>query len=104
MATATLDFERPIVELEKQIDELKRLAGDQQLNVAEEIAPLEKKLTELREEIYRNLTPWQRVQVARSAKRPFTLDYIQLTFTDFIELHGDRAFREDAAIVGGWAR
>src|SRR5437762_8847843 len=104
MATATLDFERPLAELEKQIDELKRLAGGQQLNVSEEIAPLEKKLAELREEIYKNLTPWQRVQVARSTKRPFTLDYVQLAFTDFIELHGDRAFREDAAIVGGWAR
>ena len=64
-ASATLEFEKPIVELEKQIDELKRLAGDQQLNVAAEIAPLEKKLTALREEIYKNLTPWQRVQVAR---------------------------------------
>src|SRR5256886_11842319 len=104
MATATLDFERPLAELEKQIDELKRLAGDQQLNVTEEVAPLEKKLAELREEIYRNLTPLQRVQVARSSKRPFTLDYIRLCFTDFIELHGDRSFREDAAIVGGWAR
>ena len=102
--SVTLDFEKPIVELEKQIDELKRLAGEQQLDVDEEIAPLEKKLAELREEIYKNLSPWQRVQVARSAKRPFTLDYIQLAFTDFIELHGDRAFREDAAIVGGWAR
>src|SRR5438034_1978153 len=104
MATATLDFEKPILELERQIDELKRLAGDRQLDVAEEIAPLEKKLVELREEIYRNLSPWQRVQVARSVKRPFTLDYIQLAFTDFIELHGDRAYREDAAIAGGWAR
>src|SRR5206468_816757 len=104
MATATLDFEKPLAELEKQIDELKRLAGDQQLNVTEEIAPLEKKLTELREEIYKNLTPLQRVQVARSNKRPLTEDYIRLCFTDFIELHGDRLFREDAAIMGGWAR
>jgi acetyl-CoA carboxylase carboxyl transferase subunit alpha len=104
MATATLDFERPLVELEKQIDELKRLAGDRQLNVTEEIAPLEKKLTELREEIYKNLTPLQRVQVARSLKRPLFDDYIRLCFTDFIELHGDRLFREDAAIIGGWAR
>ena len=102
--SATLDFEKPIVELEKQIDELKRLAGGQQLDVNDEIAPLERKLADLREEIYKNLSPWQRVQVARSAKRPFTLDYIQHAFTDFIELHGDRAFREDAAIVGGWAR
>ncbi len=104
MATATLDFEKPIVELEKQIDELKRLAGDRQLNVSDEIVPLEKKLQELREEIYKNLTPLQRVQVARSLKRPLADDYIRLCFTDFVELHGDRAFREDAAIIGGWAR
>jgi acetyl-CoA carboxylase carboxyl transferase subunit alpha len=106
MATTanTLDFERPLVELERQIDELRKMAGDQQLGVTAEIEPLEKKLTELRTEIYRNLTPFQRVQVARSSRRPFTLDYIRLAFTDFIELHGDRAFRDDAAIVGGWAR
>ena len=104
MATATLDFEKPIVELEKQIDELKRLAGDRQLDVAEELAPLERKLSELRDEIYKNLTPLQRVQVARSNKRPFTADYVRLAFTDFIELHGDRAFRDDAAIIGGFAR
>src|SRR5689334_6401467 len=104
MATATLDFEKPLAELEKQIDELKRLAGDQQLNVTEEIAPLERKLGELREEIYKNLTPLQRVQVARSNKRPLLTDYINLCFTDFIELHGDRLYRDDAAIIGGWAR
>jgi acetyl-CoA carboxylase carboxyl transferase subunit alpha len=102
--TPTLEFERPIYELERQIEELKRLAGDQQLSVEEEIAPLEKKLEELRQEVYRNLTPLQRLQVARSSRRPFTLDYIRLCFTDFVELHGDRLFREDAAIVGGWAR
>lgn len=104
MATASLEFEKPIAEIEKQIEELKRLAGDRQLDVAEELAPLEKKLVELREEVYRNLTPWQRVLVARSNKRPFTLDYLKLAFTDFVELHGDRLFREDPAIVGGWAR
>src|SRR5262245_17083179 len=104
MATATLDFEKPLADLEKQIDELKRLAGDRQLNVSEEIAPLERKLAELREEIYKNLTPLQRLQVARSPKRPLTEDYLRLCFTDFIELHGDRLFREDAAILGGWAR
>ncbi len=104
MATASLEFEKPLVELEKQIEELKRLAGDRQLDVASELAPLEKKLTELRDEIYRNLTPWQRVLVARSNKRPFSLDYIRLAFTDFVELHGDRLYREDPAIVGGWAR
>jgi acetyl-CoA carboxylase carboxyl transferase subunit alpha len=104
MATATLDFEKPILELEKQIDELKKLAGERQLNVAEEIAPLERKLGELRQEIYRNLTPLQRVQVARSNKRPLADDYFRTVFTDFIELHGDRLYREDAAIIGGWAR
>lgn len=103
-STPTLEFEKPIFELEKQIDELKKLAGDQQLHVDEEIAPLEKKLTALRQEVYRNLSPLQRLQVARSAKRPFTLDYIRLCFTDYIELAGDRLFREDPAIVGGWAR
>ena len=104
MATANLEFEKPIFELEKQIDELKKLAGERQLDVGKEIAPLEAKLVELREEIYKSLTPLQRVQVARSNKRPLTEDYLRLCFSDFIELHGDRAFREDAAIIGGWAR
>jgi acetyl-CoA carboxylase carboxyl transferase subunit alpha len=104
MATATLEFEKPIFELEKQIDELKKVADERQLDVGKEIAPLEAKLVELREEIYKSLTPLQRVQVARSNKRPLTDDYLRLCFTDFIELHGDRAFREDAAIIGGWAR
>jgi acetyl-CoA carboxylase carboxyl transferase subunit alpha len=104
MATATLEFEKPLVELEKQIDELKKLADDRSFDVGQEIAPLERKLEELRGEIYRNLTPLQRVQVARSTKRPFTLDYVRLMFGDWIEMHGDRAFRDDAAIVGGFAR
>lgn len=103
-STPTLEFEKPIFELEKQIDELKKLAGDQRMQVDEEIAPLEKKLTALRQEVYRNLTPLQRLYVARSPKRPFSLDYIRLCFTDYIELAGDRLFREDPAIVGGWAR
>jgi acetyl-CoA carboxylase carboxyl transferase subunit alpha len=103
-APSSLEFERPIVELERQIDELKKTAGERELDVEREIAPLEQKLSELRVEVYRNLTPLQRVQVARNSKRPFTLDYVRLAFTDFIELHGDRAFRDDAAIVGGWAR
>jgi acetyl-CoA carboxylase carboxyl transferase subunit alpha len=99
-----MDFEKPIVELERQIEELKKTAGKRQLSVDVEIAPLERRLAELRSEVYRNLTPFQKVQVARHVRRPFTLDYIQLAFTDFIELHGDRLFREDAAIIGGWAR
>jgi acetyl-CoA carboxylase carboxyl transferase subunit alpha len=103
-STPTLEFEKPIFELEKQIDELKKLADGQQISVGTAIEPLEQKLQALRQDVYRNLTPLQRLQVARSNKRPFTLDYIRLCFSDFIELHGDRAFREDAAIVGGWAR
>ncbi|MEX2109681.1 MAG: acetyl-CoA carboxylase carboxyltransferase subunit alpha [Gemmatimonadaceae bacterium] len=105
MATATqLEFEKPIAELERQIEDLKKTAGERQVNVAEAIEPLERKLSDLREEVYKNLTPFQRVQVARNSKRPFTADYIKLAFTDFIELHGDRAFRDDLAIIGGWAR
>src|SRR5581483_11672072 len=103
-SSTTMEFEKPIVELERQIDELKKTAGKRQLSVVDEIAPLERKLDALRAEVYKNLTPLQRVQVARNNKRPFTLDYIQLAFTDFIELHGDRLYAEDAAIVGGWAR
>jgi len=103
-SSTTMEFEKPIAELERQIDELKKTAGKRQLSVEAEIAPLERKLNELREDIYKSLTPLQRVQVARNARRPFTLDYIQLIFTDFAELQGDRAYREDAAIVGGWAR
>ena len=104
MSTSILEFEKPIVELEKQIDELRRTAEKRQLSMEDEIVPLERKLDELRRSVYTSLTPLQRVQVARNARRPFTLDYLQLAFTDFIELHGDRLYRDDAAIVGGWAR
>ena len=104
MSTSIMEFEKPIVELEKQIDELRRTAERRQLSMDDEIAPLERKLDELRRTVYTGLTPLQRVQVARNARRPFTLDYLQLAFTDFIELHGDRLYRDDAAIVGGWAR
>lgn len=104
MGTSALEFEKPIAELEKQIDELRRMAEERKLDVDEQIAPLQTKLGELRREVYRNLTPIQRVQVARSGRRPFTLDYLRLAFSDFIELHGDRAFRDDPSIVGGWAR
>ena len=87
MGTSALEFEKPLVEIEKQIEELKRLAGEREINVEAEIAPLEAKLVTLRNEIYANLTPIQRVQVARSPRRPFTLDYLRLVFTDWIELH-----------------
>ena len=104
MATHTLEFERPLLELERQIEELKRVAGETAVDVSKEIVPLERKLAELRQEIYRSLTPMQRVQVARHPKRPYTLDYLRTVFTDFLELHGDRLYRDDPAIVGGWAR
>ena len=99
-----LEFEKPLIELERQIAHLKRLAVERQLDVDDEIEPLEVKLTELRREIYGNLTPMQRVQVARHPRRPYTLDYLEGIFTEFVELKGDRLFRDDPAIVGGWAR
>jgi len=104
MATYTLDFERPLLELERQIEELKRVNDEGDLDVDDELGALQQKLTQLREQIYASLTPMQRVLVARHPKRPFTLDYIGGIFTDFVELHGDRLYRDDQAIVGGWAR
>jgi len=100
----TLDFEKPLQELDRQIEELKRLGEERQLDVTTELRILTDKLTSVREEIYRNLTPIQRVMVARHPRRPYTLDYLSTIFTDFIELHGDRLFMDDPAIVGGWAR
>lgn len=97
-----LDFEKPLVELERQISHLRRLTRERDLKVDSE--PLEKKLDDLRREIYEELTPMQRVQVARHPRRPYILDYIAGLFTDFIELKGDRLFRDDPAILGGWAR
>jgi acetyl-CoA carboxylase carboxyl transferase subunit alpha len=105
MATAyTLDFEKPLQELDRQIEELRRSSAERGLDLAEEISGLEAKLASQREEIYRSLSPIQRVMVARHARRPYTLDYLSTIFTDFIELHGDRLFRDDPSIVGGWAR
>ncbi|HEY3286949.1 MAG TPA: acetyl-CoA carboxylase carboxyltransferase subunit alpha [Gemmatimonadaceae bacterium] len=104
MGSSALEFEKPILELERQIEEMRRSSTEQSINITAELAPLEHKLSELRREVYRNLAPVQKVMVARNSRRPFTLDYLKLCFTDFIELHGDRAFRDDAAIVGGWAR
>lgn len=99
-----LDFEKPLVELERQIGHLRRLTRERDLEVDSEIGPLEKKLDDLRREIYEELTPMQRVQVARHPRRPYILDYVAALFTDFIELKGDRLFRDDPAILGGWAR
>lgn len=102
MAKVVLDFEKPIYELEQKIDEIKNLSDN--VDVSDEIKTLEKKVGQLRENIFSNLTRWQRVQLARHPERPYTLDYIQHMTTDFIELHGDRAFGDDKAIVGGFAK
>jgi acetyl-CoA carboxylase carboxyl transferase subunit alpha len=99
-----LEFERPLVELEYQLERLKDELASGDTSRREEYAVLEQKVSKIRKEIYGKLTPYQRVQLSRHFDRPFTLDYIKYIFTDFIELHGDRAFRDDPAIVGGTAR
>ena len=99
-----LDFEQPIAELEVKIEELQLVGSDNDLNIGEEINKLREKSTKLTEKIYANLSPWETVKVARHPMRPYTLDYISRVFTDFQELHGDRAFADDKAIVGGLAR
>jgi len=104
VGTSSLEFEKPIVELERQIEELRRSATERSVDASAELAPLEQMLRDLRRDVYDKLSPVQRVQVARHPKRPFTLDYVRLAFTDWIELHGDRAFRDDPSIVAGWAR
>jgi acetyl-CoA carboxylase carboxyl transferase subunit alpha len=99
-----LDFEKAISEVEHQIGQLQSLAEERGIDVSAELHSLERKLSELKRDTYRNLTPIERVQVARHPRRPYTLDYLELVFTDFMELHGDRMYRDDASIVGGWAR
>ena len=99
-----LDFEQPIAELEAKIEELRYVGNDNEVNLGEEIAKLEKKARGLTQSIFANLTPWQISQVARHPRRPYTLDYIGHLFTDFEELAGDRAYANDAAVVGGLAR
>jgi len=99
-----LDFEQPIAELEAKIDELRRVGFDNEINISEEIARLEEKSRKLTASVFSSLTAWQISQLSRHPLRPYTLDYIQMIFTDFHELHGDRAFADDPAIVGGLAR
>ena len=100
-----LDFEQPLAELQSKIDELTELHhGVDQLDVSDELKKLTKKLGELNKSIYSKLTPWQVAQVARHVQRPYTLDYANGLFTDFVELHGDRSYADDAAIVGGLAK
>jgi acetyl-CoA carboxylase carboxyl transferase subunit alpha len=104
MKTTFLDFEQPVADLESKIEELRFVQDDSAVDIAEEIERLEKKSAQLTKDIYSRLTPWQISQVARHPQRPYTLDYLSLIFTDFEELHGDRAFADDQAIVGGLAR
>jgi acetyl-CoA carboxylase carboxyl transferase subunit alpha len=100
-----LDFEKPLVELERKLEELQKHREAHGLDVSfdQEVEQIEKKIAETRKQIYSNLTAWQRVQLARHPKRPFTLDYISAIFTDFEMLHGDRLFADDRAVVGGFA-
>lgn len=102
MAKNTLDFEKPIHELENKIEEMRRYEND--LDIKDEIQNLESKVFSLKKSIFENLTRWQRVQLARHPERPYTLDYIEMMTTDFIELHGDRHFGDDKAIIGGFAK
>jgi len=102
MGKTILDFEKPIIELEEKLEEMKDSSGS--LDIGKDILRLETKVAQLKEELYKGLTRWQRVQLARHPDRPFTLDYINLMTEDFIELHGDRHYGDDKAIVGGFAK
>ena len=104
MKITFLDFEQPIAELEAKIEELRFAQDDSAVDISAEILRLQKKSQSLTNSIYSKLTPWQISQVARHPQRPYTLDYIQHLFTDFEELHGDRSFADDYAIIGGLAR
>ncbi len=101
---AGLDFEKPILELEKKIQDLRHFSSEKKIDLSSEIKRLESKLEQLKKDVYANLTPWQRVQLARHPKRPYTLDYIGMLMTDFVELHGDRLFSDDKALVCGFAK
>ncbi|HYE70473.1 MAG TPA: acetyl-CoA carboxylase carboxyltransferase subunit alpha [Aquabacterium sp.] len=99
-----LEFEQPIAELETKIEELRYVQNESAVDISEEIDRLDKKSQQLAKDIYANLSPWQVTQIARHPQRPYTLDYVNEIFTDYQELHGDRAFADDASIVGGLAR
>ena len=99
-----LDYEQPIAELEAKIDELRYMSNDSDLNITEEIQKLKEKSESLTKSIFASLTPWQITQMARHPQRPYTLDYIKLLLTDFEELHGDRTYADDAALVAGIGR
>ncbi len=102
MAKNILEFEKPIIELEKKIEEMRKLEDN--LDIEDEIQKLEEKVNQLKKNIYTNLTRWQRVQLARHPRRPYTLDYIYMLTDDFFELHGDRNYKDDKSIVGGFSK
>ena len=104
MANHVLPFEKPVLELEKKLQELRAFSEDQEIDMASEVDRMERKIKDTKEKIYREMTAWQKVQMARHPLRPYTRDYIKLLFTEFEELHGDRNFRDDRAIVGGLAK
>lgn len=104
MANTCLDFEKPIFELEKKLAEWHDFSEKNDIDVSDEMDSLKSKIKELMKKTYTDLTPWQRVQLARHPQRPYTLDYVERIFTDFIELHGDRRYSDDAAIIGGFAK
>jgi acetyl-CoA carboxylase carboxyl transferase subunit alpha len=104
MEIGWLEFEKPIIELEQKIEDLRAFADKERLEFSDELKNLESRLDKLREETYANLSSWQRVQIARHPRRPYTMDYVSRIFTDFLELHGDRRFADDRAIVAGIAR
>jgi acetyl-CoA carboxylase carboxyl transferase subunit alpha len=99
-----LDFEKPVIELEKKIQELKSFISEKKIDLSSEVRHLEEKLERLKKDTYGNLTAWQRVQIARHPKRPYALDYISMIMSDFIELHGDRSFSDDKAMISGFAK
>lgn len=103
MLNQPLDFEKNITELERKIEELKQLYKSGNIDIAEEITRLEKKVNKMLTEVYSKLTPWQKTQIARHPQRPYFLDYVNMIFSNFIELHGDRTFGDDPAICGGFA-
>ena len=103
MRVTPLEFEKPIVELEQKLEDIKRHLEGQDLNLDPEVQRIAARIEQTRLEIYENLTAWQRVQIARHVQRPFFLDYVNLAFTDFVELHGDRLFGDDASMPGGLA-
>ena len=103
MKLQPLEFEKPIIELEEKLADLKRHSRANDINFDAEVRRMEGKIAETKQTIYENLTAWQRVQIARHNARPFTLDYLQLSFTNFVEIHGDRLFVEDRAMPGGFA-